>query len=141
MHRQEKLNKPALIPNSLWKKTTFTTVCLLVLASTAVTNCMELFSSLLYVFFATLCTPCMTDREQLPRSSRQVCFRNFTQNPSQYDTWHLHEFYDRRLREQSVCSLRYHYSIRALRCCASLDGYHQSWLAVLERCFLRTGKF
>lgn len=49
MRRQEKRDTPALIPNSMWKKTTFTTICLLVLLSNAVVNCMELFSSLLYV--------------------------------------------------------------------------------------------
>lgn len=48
MHRQEKAGTPALIPNSIWKKRAFTAVCLMVLISTAVTNCMELFSSLFF---------------------------------------------------------------------------------------------
>jgi MFS family permease len=48
MHRQEKASKPALIPNSIWKKRAFTTICLMVLLSTAVMNCMELFSSLFF---------------------------------------------------------------------------------------------
>ena len=49
MRRQEQRQKPALIPNSLWKKTSFTTICLLILLSNAVVNRMELFSSLLCV--------------------------------------------------------------------------------------------
>lgn len=49
MHRQEKKGKPALIPNSLWKKRTFTSICLMVLLSIALISGIELFSSLLYV--------------------------------------------------------------------------------------------
>lgn len=48
MSRQEKKGKVALIPNSIWKKATFTTISVMVLISTAVANCIELFSSLLY---------------------------------------------------------------------------------------------
>ena len=48
MHRQVKAGKPALIPNSLWRKRAFTSICLMVLLSTAVVNCMELFSSLFF---------------------------------------------------------------------------------------------
>ena len=47
--RREHLNVPALIPNSLWKNTVFTSVCLTVLFSNAVANSMEVFCSLLYV--------------------------------------------------------------------------------------------
>lgn len=56
--RQENLGKTALIPNSLWKKVPFTAVCVMVLLSNAVINCMELFSSLLYVasFSLKICT-------------------------------------------------------------------------------------
>lgn len=49
MHRREKKNKPALIPNSLWKTRTFTSICLMVLLSIALISGFELFSSLLYV--------------------------------------------------------------------------------------------
>lgn len=45
--RQEKLENPTLIPNSLWNNRTFTTVCLLVIFSYAVVNAMEFFCSLL----------------------------------------------------------------------------------------------
>lgn len=45
--RQERLQKPALIPNSIWKNTAFTAVCLIVLLSFAVMQTMELFVSLL----------------------------------------------------------------------------------------------
>ena len=48
MHRQEKTGKPALIPNSIWKKKAFTSICIMVLLSNAVVNCMELFSSLFF---------------------------------------------------------------------------------------------
>ncbi|KAB5555091.1 major facilitator superfamily domain-containing protein [Coniochaeta sp. 2T2.1] len=48
MHRQESLSKPALIPNSIWRKLAFTSVSIMILLSTAVMNCMELFCSLYF---------------------------------------------------------------------------------------------
>jgi hypothetical protein len=48
--RQERLQKPALVPNSIWKNKAFTTICLMVLLSFAVMQSMESFVSLLYVF-------------------------------------------------------------------------------------------
>ena len=47
MSRQERLNKPALIPNSLWKNTSFLKICVLVLLSWAVLQSMGWFLSLL----------------------------------------------------------------------------------------------
>lgn len=49
VRRQERLQKPALVPNSIWKNQPFTTACLMVLLSFAVMQSMELFVSLLYV--------------------------------------------------------------------------------------------
>ncbi|KAI4240100.1 MAG: hypothetical protein L6R40_005339 [Gallowayella cf. fulva] len=46
--RQERLGKPALIPNSLWKIPAFTAVCSMVLISWGVMNSMEFFVSLFY---------------------------------------------------------------------------------------------
>ncbi|KAL8767375.1 MAG: hypothetical protein Q9194_006005 [Teloschistes cf. exilis] len=46
--RQEKNNKPALIPNSLWKSPTFSSICITVLLSWAVLNGMEWFCSLFF---------------------------------------------------------------------------------------------
>ncbi|KFY79779.1 hypothetical protein V499_01275 [Pseudogymnoascus sp. VKM F-103] len=46
--RRERLNLPALIPNSLWKNTVFTSVCLTVLFSNALANSMEVFCSLFF---------------------------------------------------------------------------------------------
>ncbi|KAK3699632.1 hypothetical protein LTR37_016368 [Vermiconidia calcicola] len=48
MHHREKAGKPALIPNTLWNNKSFTSVCIMVLLSNAVVNCMELFSSLFF---------------------------------------------------------------------------------------------
>ncbi|KAI9706766.1 MAG: hypothetical protein M1820_004736 [Bogoriella megaspora] len=48
MHRQEKIRKPALIPNSLWKNSAFVSVNVVMLLSNAVVNGMELFSSLFF---------------------------------------------------------------------------------------------
>ncbi|KAI1413266.1 MFS general substrate transporter [Hypoxylon sp. FL1857] len=48
MHYQVKHNRTALIPNSLWRSAVFTSSCIMVLFATAVTNCMELFSSLFF---------------------------------------------------------------------------------------------
>lgn len=47
MHHRVKTNKTALIPNSLWRSNVFTSCCVMVLLTNALTNCMELYSSLL----------------------------------------------------------------------------------------------
>lgn len=47
MYFQVKRNRPALIPNTLWRNSGFTSVCVMVLFASAVSNSMELFSSLL----------------------------------------------------------------------------------------------
>ncbi|KAJ9137115.1 Aminotriazole resistance protein [Pleurostoma richardsiae] len=47
-HRRMRFGKPALIPNSLWKKKSFTTICATICLSFAVLNSMELFSSLFF---------------------------------------------------------------------------------------------
>lgn len=49
VHRQTKRNKPALIPNSMWANTSFSTICAIVAMSNGVLNSMELFAALLYV--------------------------------------------------------------------------------------------
>ncbi|OTA92373.1 hypothetical protein M434DRAFT_396468 [Hypoxylon sp. CO27-5] len=48
MRHQVNHNRTALIPNSLWRSSVFTSSCIMVLLATAVTNCMELFSSLFF---------------------------------------------------------------------------------------------
>ena len=48
MHRRERANLAALIPNSLWKKLTFSSTCIMVALSYGVMNSMELFSSLYF---------------------------------------------------------------------------------------------
>lgn len=48
VNRQERLRRPALIPNSLWKNRAFTNTCLMVIASNAVCQTMELFCSLFF---------------------------------------------------------------------------------------------
>ena len=45
--RQERLGRPAVIPNSLWRNSSFTSICIMILFNTAVTNGMEVFASLL----------------------------------------------------------------------------------------------
>jgi hypothetical protein len=47
MGHQEKAGRTALIPNSLWKNTAFTTICVMVLLSWAVLSSVEYFLSLL----------------------------------------------------------------------------------------------
>jgi hypothetical protein len=47
MHRQKKLGKVALIPNSLWKKIPFLAISLMVLLQWAVVQSMEVYFSLL----------------------------------------------------------------------------------------------
>ena len=53
--RREALGLSALIPNSLWKNTVFTSVCLTVLLSNAVVNAMENYCSLLYGSSSFIC--------------------------------------------------------------------------------------
>ncbi|KAH6646736.1 major facilitator superfamily domain-containing protein [Truncatella angustata] len=48
MHRQVRLGQPALIPNSLWKNATFSSICAAIALSFAVINSMELFASLFF---------------------------------------------------------------------------------------------
>ncbi|KAG6004676.1 hypothetical protein E4U21_000831 [Claviceps maximensis] len=48
VHRQARLGKPALIPNSLWKNTAFSSVCATIALSFGVTTAMELFASLFF---------------------------------------------------------------------------------------------
>ncbi|EFY86371.1 MFS transporter, putative [Metarhizium acridum CQMa 102] len=48
VHRQVRLGKPALIPNSLWKNTAFSSICGTVALSFGVTTSMELFASLFF---------------------------------------------------------------------------------------------
>ena len=47
MHRQGKTGRVALIPNSLWRKTPFLAISLIVLLQWAVTQSMEVYYSLL----------------------------------------------------------------------------------------------
>ncbi|KAK1141742.1 hypothetical protein N8T08_008840 [Aspergillus melleus] len=48
VHHQTKRNKPALIPNSMWGNTSFSTICAIVAMSSAVINSMELFAALFF---------------------------------------------------------------------------------------------
>ena len=48
MHRRAQQDKPALIPNALWKKPAFTSTCIMVALSYGAMNAMELFSSLYF---------------------------------------------------------------------------------------------
>ncbi|KAL2882129.1 hypothetical protein SGCOL_002391 [Colletotrichum sp. CLE4] len=48
MHHRVKNNQTALIPNSLWGSYVFTSCCVMVLLTNALTNCMELYSSLFF---------------------------------------------------------------------------------------------
>jgi hypothetical protein len=47
MNYQVKHDRPALIPNSFWRDFSFTSICIMILFNTAVTNGMEVFVSLL----------------------------------------------------------------------------------------------
>ena len=48
MSYQERRSKPALIPNTIWKNTAFTSICVMLLLSWSVLNVMEFFSSLFF---------------------------------------------------------------------------------------------
>lgn len=47
MNHQVKHQRPALIPNAFWRDFSFTSICIMILFNTAVTNGMEVFASLL----------------------------------------------------------------------------------------------
>jgi uncharacterized membrane protein YbhN (UPF0104 family) len=46
MRYRERNGKSALVPNKLWKSSAFTSTCIMIALSWAVTNSIELFSSL-----------------------------------------------------------------------------------------------
>ncbi|ROW11002.1 hypothetical protein VMCG_01051 [Cytospora schulzeri] len=48
MRHQAKRHRTALIPNSLWRSHVFTSCCIMVLLTNALTNCMELYSSFFF---------------------------------------------------------------------------------------------
>ncbi|KAF2171499.1 hypothetical protein M409DRAFT_63743 [Zasmidium cellare ATCC 36951] len=48
MNYQVKHNRPAVMPNALWRNASFTSICIMVLLSNAVSNNMELFCSLFF---------------------------------------------------------------------------------------------
>ncbi|QIW94965.1 hypothetical protein AMS68_000483 [Peltaster fructicola] len=48
MDYQVKHNRPAVMPNSLWHNSSFTSICIMVLLSNSVSNNMELFCSLFF---------------------------------------------------------------------------------------------
>ena len=48
MRRQERHQKPVLIPNAIWKSAAFTSICIMVLLAAAVMDCMELYSNLYF---------------------------------------------------------------------------------------------
>ncbi|KAI4730327.1 MFS general substrate transporter [Aureobasidium sp. EXF-10728] len=48
MNYQVKHDRPALIPNSFWRDFSFTSICIMILFNTAVTNGMEVFASLFF---------------------------------------------------------------------------------------------
>lgn len=48
MQRQERLGRPAIIPNSLWKKTAFTTVCVTVFLSWGAFNSVQFLTTLYF---------------------------------------------------------------------------------------------
>jgi hypothetical protein len=49
MNRQEKLGKAALIPNSIWKQSAFTTTCIVVFLTWGAFNPFGYFTTLLLV--------------------------------------------------------------------------------------------
>ncbi|KAH7127585.1 major facilitator superfamily domain-containing protein [Dactylonectria macrodidyma] len=48
MHRQDRAGKPALIPNSFWRNSSFASICATIALSYAVLNSLELFASLYF---------------------------------------------------------------------------------------------
>lgn len=60
-HYQVKRGKPALIPNKLWRNSSFSSICATVALSFAVINSMELFVSLLYVPFSIIQNSTLTN--------------------------------------------------------------------------------
>ncbi|KAL4977587.1 major facilitator superfamily domain-containing protein [Aspergillus desertorum] len=48
VHRQAKRNKPALVPNSIWRSSAFAASCTTIAIANAVVNGMELFASLFF---------------------------------------------------------------------------------------------
>lgn len=71
MRYRERASKPALVPNSLWKNTPFTSTCIMVALSYGVMNSIELFSSL-YFQEIQQATPLTTSLYLLPNLATGV---------------------------------------------------------------------
>jgi hypothetical protein len=57
MKTQETHGRPMLIPNSIWRNRSFTSICIMVIFAWAALQCVELFLSLLYVESHRLLVP------------------------------------------------------------------------------------
>lgn len=71
MRHRERTNKPALVPNKLWKNIPFTSTCIMVALSYGVMNSIELFSSL-YFQEIQQATPLTTSLYLLPNLATGV---------------------------------------------------------------------
>ncbi|KAF3010735.1 hypothetical protein E8E13_006922 [Curvularia kusanoi] len=71
MRYRERANKPALVPNKLWKNIPFTSTCIMVALSYGVMNSIELFSSL-YFQEIQKATPLTTSLYLLPNLATGV---------------------------------------------------------------------
>ncbi|XPS97199.1 hypothetical protein M3J09_006437 [Ascochyta lentis] len=71
MRYRERANKPALVPNKLWKNIPFTSTCIMVALSYGVMNSIELFSSL-YFQEIQQATPLTTSLYLLPNLATGV---------------------------------------------------------------------
>lgn len=91
--RRERLRQPALIPNSLWRSATFTSVCLTVLFSNAVAAAMEVYCSLLYgnsLILIPVSTPqpnLIVTLLQLPRNPTHIRFRSVLAHLALSHSW------------------------------------------------------
>ncbi|KAL2074505.1 hypothetical protein VTL71DRAFT_8283 [Oculimacula yallundae] len=65
MHRKEHLNRPAVIPNSIWKQSAFTTTCIVVFLTWGAFNPFGYFTTLFFQEIQTL-SPLQTSLRFLP---------------------------------------------------------------------------
>jgi len=130
MARQERLQRPALVPNSIWKNKAFTCVCLMILLVYAVMQTMELFASLLYPSPPSE-QKTIPDNRQLPASPAPLGTSDLDSNSPQSGCgWHTRTL-NGILCPSDTSSLLGPDIICFIHSRSRSDGFDQSELAVL----------
>lgn len=141
MHRQEKLQRPAVIPNSLWKDSRFTSICLMIGLSNGAQSGLGLFTSLLYVYLPERCYG------SYPLTTFQLSGSTAFVSLSSLDSYSASSCHGgtvlhlrRRLYQPSFCLSRCHRGDGPLLAISLVDGHYTTILALLVQRILGPGR-